>query len=79
MKVMVSKESVQKALEKVRPALQNDGGDVELVDVKADKVYLRLQGHCRGCAYSQMTLKSGIENFLKKELKINTLEVIGVD
>jgi Fe-S cluster biogenesis protein NfuA len=78
---MVTKESVQKALEKVRPALQNDGGDVELVDVKEkeNKVYLRLQGHCKGCPYSQMTIKNGIEQFLKKELKTNTLQVIGVD
>lgn len=76
---MVTMQEVQSVLEKVRPALQNDGGDVELVDVKGDKVYLRLQGHCRGCAYSQMTLKRGIEQFLKKELKTDLIEVIGVD
>lgn len=76
---MATKEEVQTALEKVRPALQNDGGDVELVDVKGNQVYLRLQGHCRGCAYSQMTLKRGIEQFLKKELKTDKIEVIGVD
>lgn len=76
---MATKQEVQSALEIVRPALQNDGGDVELVDVNGDKVYLRLQGHCRGCAYSQMTLKRGIEQFLKKELKTDSIEVIGVD
>lgn len=73
----ISKESVQAELNKVRPSLQADGGDVELVDVKDDKVYLRLMGHCRGCPMSQMTLKNGIQEFLRKQL--GDLEVIGVD
>ncbi|MBD3351042.1 MAG: NifU family protein [Candidatus Lokiarchaeota archaeon] len=73
----MSKEEVQKVLDEVRPSLQADGGDVELVDFKDDKVYLRLQGHCRGCAYSQMTLKMGIERILKKKLS-DKIEVVGV-
>lgn len=62
------KEKVQKAINKIRPMLQRDGGDVELVDVKDGVVTVRLQGACSGCPMSQMTLKNGIEKFLKKEL-----------
>lgn len=75
---MPTKEEVQTYLNKIRPSLQADGGDVELVEIKDEKVYLRLQGHCRGCPMSQMTLKNGIQQFLNKELDPN-LEVIGVD
>ncbi|MDI6796324.1 MAG: NifU family protein [Desulfatibacillaceae bacterium] len=63
------KEKVEAAIEKIRPTLQADGGDVELVNVSEDgKVLVRLQGACRGCPMSQMTLKNGIEKFLKKEV-----------
>ncbi len=62
------KEKVQAAIEKVRPMLQRDGGDVELVDVADGIVTVRLQGACAGCPMSQMTLKSGIERFLKQEI-----------
>jgi len=63
------KEKVQKVLNKIRPSLQADGGDVELVDVGDDGVVkVRLQGACAGCPMSQMTLKNGIENLLKKEI-----------
>ena len=63
------KEKVQKALEKIRPTLQADGGDVELVDVDMDGVVrVRLQGACAGCPMSQMTLRNGIERVLKKEV-----------
>lgn len=61
------KEKVNEIIEKIRPQLQMDGGDVELVEVTDDGVVkVRLQGHCRGCAYSQMTLKLGIERALKQ-------------
>lgn len=73
-----SKEEVQTVLDMVRPNLQNDGGDVELVDIKEEKVYLRLMGHCKGCAYSQMTLRNGIEKVLKEKLS-PSIEVIGVE
>jgi len=63
------KERVEQALAKVRPALQADGGDVELVDIGADGVVkVRLRGACGGCPMSQLTLKMGIERILKKEV-----------
>ncbi len=62
------KEAVQMALDKVRPALQRDGGDVELVDVVDGVVSVRLTGACKGCPMSQMTLKNGIEKYIKKEV-----------
>jgi Fe-S cluster biogenesis protein NfuA len=74
----ITKEQVQDVLNMVRPSLQADGGDVELVEIKEEKVYLRLMGHCKGCAYSQMTLRNGIEKVLKEKLS-PTLEVIGVE
>ncbi len=69
------KEKVQNALNKIRPSLQADGGDVELVDVQNGVVKVRLQGACKGCPMSQMTLKNGIEKMLKKEIP----EVISVE
>ncbi len=63
------RELVEKALEKVRPALQRDGGDIELIDVKEDGVVqVRLTGACGGCPMSQMTLKMGVEKALKQEV-----------
>lgn len=62
------KEKVEEALEKVRPALKADGGDVELVEVKDGIVKVRLTGACGGCPMSQMTLKMGIERHLKNEI-----------
>ncbi len=60
------KEKVEKALQEIRPALQADGGDVELVEVEGDIVKVRLTGACGGCPMSQMTLKQGIEKHIKK-------------
>ena len=63
------KEKVKEALDKVRPQLQADGGDVELVEVtEGGLVKVRLTGACKGCAMSQMTLKMGIEKFLKQQV-----------
>ncbi|MCF8052574.1 MAG: NifU family protein [Desulfobacterales bacterium] len=63
------KERVQEVIDKIRPMLKADGGDVELVDVGEDGVVkVRLQGACAGCPMSQMTLKNGIERMLKKEI-----------
>jgi Fe-S cluster biogenesis protein NfuA len=63
------KDEVRQALDEVRPHLQVDGGDVELVDVSKDGVVkVRLTGHCAGCPMSQMTLKWGVENYLKKKV-----------
>ena len=58
---------VQEALDKIRPALQRDGGDVELVEVTGEGVVtVRLKGACGGCPMSQMTLKMGIEKVVKQ-------------
>lgn len=63
------KEKIEAALNKIRPALQADGGDVKLVEVTNDGVVkVRLTGACGGCPMSQMTLKMGIEQTLKKEV-----------
>jgi len=57
--------AVEAVLEEIRPAIQMDGGDVELVDIEpGGRVIVRLLGACTGCAMSQMTLKQGIENLL---------------
>jgi Fe-S cluster biogenesis protein NfuA len=56
---------VQSALDDIRPQIQMDGGDVELVAVEGSTVKVRLVGHCAGCPMSQMTLKNGIEAHLK--------------
>jgi len=65
----MDKDKVEKALQEVRPALQADGGDVELVDVTDEgTVKVRLTGGCAGCTMSQMTLKQGIERHLKSKL-----------
>ena len=72
------KEQVQKALEKVRPGLQADGGDVELIDVTADGVVkVKLTGACHGCPMSQMTLKMGIEKIIKQQVP-SVKEVVSV-
>ena len=62
------KEQIEAALEKIRPALQADGGDVEFVDVENGWVKVRLTGACGGCPMSQMTLKNGIERVLKQSV-----------
>ncbi|MGD2246561.1 MAG: NifU family protein [Candidatus Aminicenantes bacterium] len=62
------KDKVEKSLDKIRPALQADGGDVELVEVEDGVVKVKLTGACGGCPMSQMTLKMGIERHLKKEI-----------
>ena len=60
---------VKAVLDKIRPSLQADGGDVELVEVDANGVVkVRLKGACAGCPMSQMTLKNGIERYLKQEI-----------
>ena len=73
------KEKIEEIIEKIRPALQADGGDVELVDIdtSAGIVKLRLKGACAGCPMSQYTLKMGIEARLKEEIP-GVKEVIAV-
>ena len=62
------KEKVEAALNKIRPMLQADGGDVELVDVEDGVVKVRLKGACAGCPMSQMTIKNGVERLLKEQI-----------
>lgn len=73
------KKQVEEILKKIRPALQADGGDVELVEVdeKNGVVKVKLQGACAHCPMSQMTLKMGIEQELKKQVK-GVKEVVAV-
>lgn len=61
-------EPVKDAIEIVRPMLINDGGDIELLGIKDGVVYVRLMGHCHGCAISDQTLKYGIERQLKMDI-----------
>jgi Fe-S cluster biogenesis protein NfuA len=63
------KEEVKKVIDRIRPSLQADGGDVELIDVGDDGVVkVRLVGACHGCPMAQTTLKNGIEKVLKQEV-----------
>ncbi len=72
------KEQVEKALDKIRPMLAADGGNVELVDVGDDGVVkVKLTGACGCCPMSQMTLKMGIEKILKEEV-LGVKEVVSV-
>ena len=72
------REQVEVALNKVRPMLQRDGGDVELVDVTDDGVVqVRLKGACGGCPMATVTLKNGIERILKEQVP-NVTQVVAV-
>lgn len=71
------RDRVEKALEKIRPMLQRDGGSVELVDLDGSIVKVRLTGACHGCPMSQMTLKAGIEKIIKQEVP-EVSEVVAV-
>ncbi len=74
-------ESVQKrvqaALDEIRPQIQLDGGDVELVTVEKSTVKVRLVGHCAGCPMSAMTLKNGVEALIKERVpEIQKVEAV---
>ncbi|MGE5309408.1 MAG: NifU family protein [Deltaproteobacteria bacterium] len=72
------KEKVEKAIQEVRKMLAADGGDIELVDVTPEgTVKVRLKGACGCCPMSQMTLKNGVERYLKKEVP-EVKEVVAV-
>ncbi len=72
------KEKVEPVIEKIRPMLQADGGDIELVTVEDDgTVKVRLVGACAGCAMSQQTLKLGVERLLMKEVpEVTVVEAV---
>jgi len=62
------KEKVEAVLARIRPTLQSDGGDVELIDVNEGIVRLKLKGACAGCPMATMTLRHGIERILKEQI-----------
>jgi len=74
------KEKVMAVLDEIRPSLQADGGDVELVDVSRDGVVkVKLTGHCGTCPFALMTLKGGIERILKQEVpEVKEVTAIGL-
>lgn len=59
-------EKVEQALDSIRPFLKNDGGDIELVEIKDNVVYVKLLGNCSGCHISTSTMKLGVENTVKQ-------------
>ena len=72
-------DRVSEVIDSIRPMLQNDGGDIELVCVEEDNtVKVRLQGACRGCPGAAMTLKMGVERLLKQRIP-EVKEVVAVD
>ena len=68
---------VLEALETIRPFLNKDGGDIELVDVKAETVFVKLIGNCNGCPMSFSTMKLGVENTIKQHAP-EILEVVSL-
>jgi Fe-S cluster biogenesis protein NfuA len=75
---MIDKTKLETVLDKVRPAIQADGGDVELVNIREDNVVeVRLKGACNGCPMATLTLKAGIERIVKEEIP-EVVEVISV-
>jgi Fe-S cluster biogenesis protein NfuA len=71
------REKVEAALAKIRPALQADGGDVELLEVNDGTVKVKLTGHCAGCPMATLTLQMGIERIIREEVP-EVKEVIAV-
>lgn len=65
---MITKEKVEGALDKIRVGLRTEGGDIELIEVKDDIVYVRLKGACGVCPMSSLTMKNWVETTIKKEI-----------
>jgi len=65
---MVSRERVEAVIARLRPVIQADGGDIELIDILDNKARVRMSGNCIGCPSAQMTLYMGIETALKEEI-----------
>ena len=68
-------KKVIEAIDYARPALQNDGGDIDFVKLEGNKVYVKLRGACAGCMMAEMTLKNGVERMLRYNVDEN-LEVV---
>ncbi|MCC6346183.1 MAG: NifU family protein [Nitrospirales bacterium] len=65
---MVEKERVEEVLKKIRPGLESEGGDIELIEVKDDIVYVKLKGACGTCPMSTLTMKNWVEATMKREI-----------
>jgi Fe-S cluster biogenesis protein NfuA len=73
----MQEEKVKKLLDSIRPGIQMDGGDVEFVEIKEDIVYVRLVGACGGCPMAQLTLKEGIERYIRNQMpEIKAVEAL---
>ena len=73
------KEKVEEVISQIRPMLQADGGDIEVVGIDEKKgiVRVRLTGTCQGCPYAQITLKNGVERYLKEKIpEIKSVETV---
>jgi Fe-S cluster biogenesis protein NfuA len=74
---MITKERVEAVLDKVRPFMQADGGDIELVDIEGNSAQVRLTGMCAGCPSAHMTLYLGVEGALRDEIpEFETLRLL---
>jgi len=75
---VIDRQKLETVLDKIRPAIQADGGDVELINIREDNVVeVRLKGACNGCPMATLTLKAGIERIVKEEIP-EVAEVISV-
>lgn len=74
-KELKMKEKIKAAIDEIRPALQNDGGDISLEKVEGKIVHVKLHGHCAGCPMSQMTLSNGVERYLRDTVDPNIVVV----
>jgi len=73
----MNEEKVKNLLDAIRPGLQMDGGDVEFIKIKDNVVYVKLLGACGGCPMAQLTLKEGIERYLRQQIpEIKSVEAI---
>ncbi len=61
-------DKIREAMEQIRPSLRADGGDIEIVSIDGTTVNVKLKGACKGCPMSQMTLKQGVERFMKEKV-----------
>ncbi len=70
-------DKVKEVLEKIRPMLQRDGGDIEFIELEGNVVKVKLQGACGSCPMSQMTLKAVVESTIKKEIpEVESVETV---
>jgi Fe-S cluster biogenesis protein NfuA len=65
---MIARERIESVLDRIRPVLRSDGGDIELVEVSGNSARVRLTGMCAGCPSAYMTLHAGVERALRQEI-----------